>query len=132
MPGYNGEDVEYEYPILTSVNVNWLTKLVGNKVQLLGAYSTESISNIPPKQLLDSEDYYMYNISCSSWFIDSTDGVINDMSLTLQHYGETYQQEDGFSLELEPIEFDDSFYAFFVVEDIYGDTYYSKLMHIGE
>lgn len=116
------------------LSVEWLAKLTDGEIQLLGAYpSANGLSNLPQKQLIDSEDYEFFEFGCGLFFLEENeDGEMSVGTLSGSSYYKTYSQEEGFSLELLPIDLEDGFYAYFIIEDIYGDSYESSLMPLCE
>ena len=122
---YFGDDLDMEVK-----SVNWLMKIKDGKANLLNAYLMESgnDANFPDKQLISPDDYTVYGFMNNAYFVseDSNGNIAFEYSGST--YGFEYTKEDGFSIELRPIEDKSQYRAVFVIEDIYGNRYYSDFI----
>ena len=122
---YFGEDLDMDIE-----NVNWLMKIKDGKANLLNAYLMESANdaNFPDKQLVSPDDFTVYGFMNNAYFVseDSEGNTVFEFSGS--SYGYEYTKEDGFSIELRPIEDKSEYRAVFVIEDIYGNRYFSDFI----
>ena len=122
---YFGDNFEMEVK-----SVNWLMKIKDGNPTLLNAYLMESgnDANFPDKQLISPDDYTIYGFMNNAYFVseDSNGNIAFEYSGSA--YGFEYTKEDGFSIELRPIEDKSQYRAVFVIEDIYGNRYYSDFI----
>lgn len=113
--------------------VNWLMKIKNGKPTLLGAYDmvADTDNSFPDKYLIDSEDYDVYHFANNSYTFEYDSNGNIQFVFTDSSYGFEYTKENGFELELKPVDYDDGYYyAVFVIEDIYGNNYTSDLIHL--
>lgn len=111
-------------------NVNWLMKIKNGKPTLLNAYYMNSDSEFPDKMLINPDDYSIYGFMNNSYFIktDSNQNTVFEASGSI--YGFEYEKEAGFSLELKEITDKSQYKAVFLIEDIYGNTYFSDFISL--
>ena len=112
--------------------VNWLMKIKNGAPQLLNAYSMESDSDnlFPDKLLIDSDDYSIYFFGNNAYTTQTNNQGNVEFVFTGSSYGFEYSKDDGFSLELKPIEEKEKYYAVFIIEDIYGNSYTSNFFSL--
>jgi len=112
---------------------NWLMRIRDGKPQLLNAYDMASDENkeFPNKYLVNAEDYELYFFGNNSYTVGTDDNGNTQLTFTGSSYGFEYERDD-FSLELRPIDYDDGYYAVFVIEDVYGNTHFSSFFRLGE
>lgn len=111
-------------------NVNWLMKIKDGKPQLLNAYYMESVGDgkFPDKLLLDPDDFTIYGFMNNAYFVNTDANNNTVFTFSGSTYGFEYTKEDGFSLELRPITNKSEYRAVFVIEDIYGNRYFSDFI----
>ena len=89
-------------------------------------------NEFPDKLLIDSADYEIYTFANNSYtYAIDQDGFVQ-LTFSGSSYGYEYNSENGFSLEFLPVDYEDGYYAMFVIEDIYGNTYTSSAFRLGE
>lgn len=110
-------------------NVRWLMKLrEGVPVLLSAVRTTNTNGSFPDKQLLDPQAYELYTFANNSYLV-STDGNGNtEFQFSGSSYGFEYTAEDGFSMELRPIADKSQYRAVFLIEDVYGNRYFSDFI----
>lgn len=123
-----GENLEMDL-----IPVNWLMKVKNGVPTLLGAYdmTADTDNKFPDKLLIDSADYEIYTFANNSYtYAIDQDGFVQ-LTFSGSSYGYEYNSENGFSLEFLPVDYEDGYYAMFVIEDIYGNTYTSSFIDLG-
>ena len=115
------------------ISVNWLMKIKDGVPKLLGAYDMMEDSDrvFPDKFLIDSNDYSLYTFANNSYTVRQNEQGNVELVFSGSSYGFEYERDSGFSLELRPVDYDDGYYAVFVIEDIYGNTYTSSFFPLG-
>jgi len=115
-------------------NIRWLMKIKNGAPQLLNAYSmnAEAQDMFPDKYLMDSEDYDIYGFYDNAYKVSTGESGNTLLTPTGSIYGFEFSKEDGFSIELRPVDFGDGYYAVFVVEDIYGGRHFSDFIELGK
>ncbi|MBQ9762488.1 MAG: hypothetical protein IJV82_05350 [Oscillospiraceae bacterium] len=109
--------------------VNWLMKMKDGVPTLLQASHLNSIiENTPDKQFVNPDDYDMYTFSNNSYFVNTDSNGNTVFTFSGSSYGFEYTKEDGFSIELRPIADKSQFRAVFLIEDIYGNHYFSDFI----
>jgi len=108
--------------------VNWLMKIKNGVPTLLNAYDmvADEENTFPDKYLINSADYDLYTFANNSYTVaNDTNGNIQ-FTMTGSSYGFEYERDKGFSLELRPIPDKSQYRAVFLIEDIYGNRYFSQ------
>jgi len=115
-------------------NIRWLMKIKNGVPQLLNAYSmnAEAQNMFPDKYLMDSEDYDIYGFYNNAYKVSTGESGNTLLIPTGSIYGFEFSKEDGFSIELRPVDLGDGYYAVFVVEDIYGGRHFSDFIELGK
>jgi len=109
--------------------VRWLMEIEDGVPVLRNAYRTESLNdNFPDKKLIDPENYDYYAFANNSYFMKTDEDGNSVLEFTQSSYGFEYVREDGFSIELRPIEDKSQYRAVFQIEDIYGNSYFSAFI----
>lgn len=122
---YFGDNLEMEVE-----NVNWLMRITDGVPKLLNAYYMESDTKslFPDKQLINPDNYSVYSFMNNSYFVNKDSNNNTTFELSGSMYGFEYTKENGFELELRPITNKSQYRAVFIIEDIYGNSYFSDFI----
>ena len=111
----------------------WMMEIVDGKPVLRTVYRTEHLldEQVPDRITIDPEKYDYFIIANKAYQVNTDSNNNTVLEMTDSTYGFEYQLENGFSLELLPIEDKSQYRAVFLIEDIYGNSYYSAFIPLG-
>ena len=110
--------------------VNWLMKIKNGVPVLLNAYDmvADEETTFPDKYLINSADYNVYTFANNSYKVASDGNGNTQFTFTGSSYGFEYDRDEGFSIELRDIPDKSQYRAVFIIEDIYGNRYFSDFI----